>query len=1153
MSDSSSIRPFVPLHVHTHYSLLDGASRVSDLVKTATENNMPAIAITDHGVMYGAVEHFNACKYAGIKPIIGADVCVIDGDITDRSARQPLNQLVLLAKNQTGYQNLVKIITKGQLEGFYYKPRVNWEIIEQYQEGLIALTGDLTGPLARAVLRGNMEEARDRARYLKNLFSDDLYIELCDHGKEPEYRYNVEACKIAAELGIEVVATNDSHFTKPSDVTIHNILLCMQKGKTLQEGGTSDIYGPEYYLKNGNQMAQMFRYLDDTLRERALDNTLAVADKIGFELQQGKSILPDFPLPEGVTLEAALREQVEAGVSERFEGQMTPEIRERMDYELQIINQMGFPAYFLIVADFIKYARDHDIPVGPGRGSAAGSLVAYALGITDINPLEHQLLFERFLNPERVSMPDIDIDFCISRREQVIDYVRRKYGHDRVCQIITFGTLAARASLKAVARVLDIPFAESDRLAKMIPGTPGTKLMDALGKDSELSKACEADPNVKQLVDLALSLEGTACNVGIHAAGVVISKDPLDETVPLQHTKDGQETGQIVAQFSMGDLEKLGLLKMDFLGLRNLTIIDDTVELVRKTTGKTVNMRKLPLDDPKVYEILTAGDTDGIFQLESGGMKALVKDLKPSVFEDIGALVALYRPGPLNSGMVKQFVDRKHGRAQVEYKHPELEPILKDTYGTIVYQEQIMQIAQSLAGYSLGQADLLRRAMGKKKAEIMEKEREGFLAGCIKNQVDEALANELFDTMSEFAAYCFNKSHSAAYALIAYQTAYLKAHFPVEYLSALLSSVQGDLDKIQYYIVTARKMGIRVLSPDVNTSGADFTPTGGDSIRFGLASIKNVGVGVVEAITEARGEKPFQSVEDFCERVDSKVLNRKTLESLINAGAFDSLGVSRKQLFNNVETMAAYAARCAERKITGQVNLFAALGGDGGEAGGGGFGGLILTGDASEYPPEEIQQLEKQLLGFYVSSHPLDSLVDTLPLMVSHPIAELKDTADGTDVVIGGLVSSLQKKITKTNRPIWIGVLEDFTGATEFVMFSDSIEKLGERVSDGGRLIIQGRLQFRGDDAGNHSVVVNDIRPVNDVRPVNLYFEVPPRYEDLHFMRTVLVQHRGFNPVILNFKDGTRIKAGTQFWINGNYEDVKAQFEAHFGPQVRVS
>jgi DNA polymerase-3 subunit alpha len=1156
MSSSPSLRPFVHLHTHTHYSMLDATSRVSDLVKIAAEHEMPAIAITDHGVMYGAVELYNACKGTGVKPIIGVDLAVIDGNITDRSMRQPMHQIVLLCKNETGYKNLVKLVSRAHLEGFYYKPRINWELLRAYSEGLIALTGDLSGPLARPILRGLPEEARERAALLKDIFGENLYIEIADHGKDAEMRFSVEACKIAAELNIELVVTNDTHFSRPGDESIQSILLCMQQGKTLAEGGARELYGPQFYIKSPAEMDGLFRHLDRAVVERALDNTTRIAESIDFKLKQGESILPDFPLAEGDTLETALRREVEAGMVEHY-AEITSQLQERMDFELQIINQMGFPAYFLIVADFIRFARNADIPVGPGRGSAAGSIVAFVLGITDIDPVEHNLLFERFLNPERVSMPDIDIDFCIDRREKVIEYVRNKYGGARVCQIITYGTLAARASLKAVARVMDLPFAESDKLAKMVPFGPSIKLADALQEGMELKKLYDSNPSTKELVDLALALEGTAVSVGMHAAGVVIAKDDLDTLVPVQFTKDGAESGMIVSQYPMGDLEKLGLLKMDFLGLRNLTIIDNTIALVKMSglSDTVPDMRHLPLNDAGVYAMLTEGDTDGVFQLESGGMKALVKDLKPSVFEDIGALVALYRPGPLNSGMVKQFVDRKHGRAQVEYKHPALEPLLKDTYGTIVYQEQIMQIAQSLAGYSLGQADLLRRAMGKKKAEIMEKEREGFLKGCVANNVDEKLANELFTTMSEFAAYCFNRSHSAAYALVAYQTAYLKVHHPVEYLSALLSSVTGDLEKTQFYILAARKMNLKILPPDVGTSGQNFTPDvlpdGGNAIRFGLASIRNVGTGVVESIVQARTEKPFSGLADFCERVDPKVLNRKTLESLINSGAFDKFEHPRKQLFQNVDNMAGYASQCQQRKMTGQASLFSLLAA--GDDGAPEFGGLSLIGEAVEYTADEIQHFEKELMGFYISSHPLDSIMDTLPVLTSHVIRELKDLPDGTEVVIGGLISSLQKKITKTNRPLWIGKLEDVSGETEFVMFSDAVEKLGDKVEEGKKMLLSGRLQFRGDTGDMHSVILSECRSVEGVAPFELHFSQAPKWEVIQALSQLFARNRGSNPVILNFRDGTRIKAGFRFWVNDKREDLTNHLETHFGDVLKVS
>lgn len=1146
----SNIRPFVPLHLHTHYSLLDGATRIPDLVNIAVENNMPAVAVTDHGVMYGAIELYNTAKYAGIKPIVGCEIYLVDGDITDRSTKRNYHHLVLLCKSEKGYKNLVKIVSKAQLEGFYYKPRANWELLEEYSEDLVALTACLAGPIAQPVLRSNPESAIENAKRLKNIYGDDFYIEIQDHHQEAEIRFSTEAVRIAKEVGVELVVTNDSHYSKPKDANMHEILLCMQTGKTIHDTTRMRAYGPDYYIKNGDEMAQLFKHLEWDVVNRALDNTLVIADKCNLEIQQGKSILPEFPLEPGQTEEGYLSHVVDEHAIKRY-GSINQTVRDRLDYELGVINQMGFPAYFLIVWDFINYARTTDVPVGPGRGSAAGSLVAYVLGITNIDPLEHNLLFERFLNPERVSMPDIDIDFCIEKREQVIDYVGKRYGRDRVCQIATFGTLAARAALKGVARVMDIPFAESDKLAKMIPGVPGTKLKEALEPGMELQKVYESDPRIKELVDLALAIEGTACNVGTHAAGVVISKDPLDTIVPLQHSKDGQ----MIAQYTMLDLEKLGLLKMDFLGLRNLTIINNTLDMVEEETGQRLDMDHLPLDDAKVYSLLSAAQTDGVFQLESNGMKALVKDLRPSQFEDINALVALFRPGPLNSGMVKEFVDRKHGRSQVVYKHPSLEPILKDTYGTIVYQEQIMQIAQILAGYSLGQADLLRRAMGKKKAEVMAKEKDGFVQGSVANGVDENLANELFDTMTEFAAYCFNRSHSAAYAFVAFQTAYLKAHYPVPYLSALLSSVRNDLDKIQHYILTARRMGIKILPPDLTKSKLNFTPDG-ESIRFGLASIKNVGIGVVENIVKAREDKPFASLEDFLQRVDPKILNRKTLESLVLCGAFSSFGKSRRQLYYNIDALVQFAQEAQERALTGQVSLFSMLGGgdDSGSESDSSFTGLSLQGPEDEFTPEEIQQYEKTLLGFYVSSHPLDNMTTLLPLIVSHTTDELKDLSDGTEVTVGGLVSNLQRKFTKAGKPLAIGQVEDLASSVEFVIFSETLEKVSEFLVDGSKLLIQGKLQFRGDDSQTYSVVVNNIRPVQQVHPFQLFFEMAPRFEDIAFIGRILSQNKGTNPVILHFKDGSKVKTGPKFWVDEALQSRVSQvLSSHFGANMHIA
>ncbi|NLF82997.1 MAG: DNA polymerase III subunit alpha, partial [Candidatus Gastranaerophilales bacterium] len=731
-------------------------------------------------------------------------------------------------KDKQGYKNLVKLVSIAHIDGFYYKPRVSKKLLEEHKEGLICLSACLSGEIPKKLLQKDYEGAKEVAKYYQNLFGEDFYIELQDHGLEGQRMTNPSLIKIAEVLGIGLVITNDSHYTKQEDALCHDILLCLQTGKTLQDPSRMKFPNDQFYIKNADELRAAFKWMDEEKFNEAIDNTVKISEKCNLILDMGKSILPYYPIPANHTAESYLDKIAREGLVKCYP-EITPALEERFRYELKIIGEMGFAAYFLIVWDFINYSKKNGIPVGPGRGSAAGSLIAYVLGITDIDPVRHNLLFERFLNPERVSMPDIDVDFCIERREKVIKYVSDLYGEDKVCQIITFGTLAARAALKSVARVMDIPYAEADRLAKMIPAIPKTQIDDALQDGMELKKLYDSDEKVKELVDLAKSIEGIKFNIGTHAAGVIIARDPLIETVPVLHSKEKA----VITAYPMSDIEKLGLLKMDFLGLRNLTIIDNTVRMIKEKYNIDLNINRIPLDDAPVYEMLSKGETDGVFQLESSGMKTLVKDLRPSVFEDLGALVALFRPGPLNSGMVGDFVQRKHGRQRIEYQHPSLEPILKDTYGTIVYQEQIMQIAQSLAGYTLGQADILRRAMGKKKPEEMEKQKEIFLTGAVKNGVDSKLAEQLFETMTEFAAYCFNRSHSAAYALLAYQTAYLKAHYPVEYMSALLSSVSSNQDKIQLYIAECQKMGINVLPPDINKSKADFTPDG-NSIRFGL-------------------------------------------------------------------------------------------------------------------------------------------------------------------------------------------------------------------------------------------------------------------------------------------------------------------------------
>jgi len=1136
------LRAYVPLHLHTEYSLLDGATRIKEVLKHAKENNMPASAITDHGVMYGAVEFYRTAKEEGIKPIIGCEVYLIEGDILDKSKKVPHNHLVLLAKDKKGYRNLVKLVSIAHIDGFYYKPRINHEVLEKYHEGLIALSACLGGEIPRALLNDDYEKAKEKTLYYKNLFGKDFYMELQDHGIDGQKKINPTLIKLAEEMEIELVITNDSHYTKKEDAVCHDMLLCMQTGKTRNDPSRMKFANNEFYIKNAEELRVSFDWLEEETFNRAIDNTVKISEKCNLILDMGKSILPNYPIPKNHTVESYLDKIVRENLLKRYE-KITPELEDRIRYELKIIGEMGFAAYFLIVWDFIKYARDNEVPVGPGRGSAAGSLVAYSLGITEIDPIRHNLLFERFLNPERVSMPDVDIDFCIEKREKVINYVTETYGKDKVCQIITFGTLAARAAMKSVARVLDIPYSESDKYAKMIPTLPKTKIDDALQKGMDLKKLYDTNPQVKELVDLAKAVEGIKYNIGTHAAGVIISRDPLSEIVPVQYSKEKS----VITAYPMGDIEKLGLLKMDFLGLRNLTIIDKTVKAIKKRHGIEIDIDKISLDDEKVYEMLSRGETDGVFQLESSGMKTLVKDLKPSVFEDLGALVALFRPGPLNSGMVGNFVQRKHGRAKVEYKDPRLEPILNDTYGTIVYQEQIMQVAQLLAGYTLGQADILRRAMGKKKTDEMDKQRELFVSGAVKNKVEPKVAEELFDTMTEFAAYCFNRSHSAAYAFLAYQTAYLKAHYPVEYMSALLSSVSSNQDKIQQYIVECQKMGMETLPPDINKSGSDFTPDG-NNIRFGLASVKNVGEGVVEQIVQGRENEEYKSFYDFCIKVELKQFNKRTLESLIKAGAFVSIEKSRKQLLENFDSALNSAIRENEAKASGQMNLFAMMSGGNAPV-------FMLSGSSEdEFLDSEIQGFEKDLLGFYVTSHPLSGIKDQLPFLTTHNISELTDLREGSLVTICGLISSIRLITTKTGKMLKVGVIEDLTGSVEFVAYSEILNKFGEFLEPESKVIIGGKLQHRGDEEISVSVMINNVSKVENCNIVNINLSENMKFEEIIALKDLLIEHKGSDPVVFNIGDNgnpVKILASSSYWTQAT-NDLQNIIKNHFKSEVEI-
>lgn len=1136
------MKPYVPLHLHTEYSLLDGATRIKDLLRYAKENNMPAAAITDHGVMYGAVEFYRTAKEEGVKPIIGCEVYVIDGDLADRQSKLPNFHLVLLAKNKQGYKNLVKLVSIAHLEGFYYKPRINKKLLEEHKEGLIASSACLSGEIAKKLLQKDPNGARAAAKYYKDLFGEDFYIELQDHGLEGQRMTNPTLIKIAQELDIGLIITNDSHYTKKEDALCHDILLCLQTGKIRSDNSRMKFPNEEFYIKNPEQLRESFKWLDEEIFNTAIDNTVNIAEKCNLILDMGESILPHYPIPPNHTVESYLEKVVRQGLDERYK-EITPELEARVKYEIEIIEKMGFSAYFLIVWDFMRYARENDVPIGPGRGSAAGSIVAYALGITEIDPIRHNLLFERFLNPERVSMPDVDIDFCIDKREKVINYVSELYGKDKVCQIITFGTLAARAALKSVARVMDVPYSESDKLAKMIPSIPKTKIDDALVEGMELKKIYDKEPKVKELVDLAKSIEGIKFNVGTHAAGVIISRDPLTDIVPIQNSKDGA----VITTYPMGDLEKLGLLKMDFLGLRNLTIISNTVKLLKERQGIEIDINNISLDDAKVYEMLSKGDTDGVFQLESSGMKTLVKDLKPSVFEDLGALVALFRPGPLNSGMVGDFVQRKHGRQKVEYKHPALEPILNDTYGTIVYQEQIMQIAQSLAGYTLGQADLLRRAMGKKKAEEMNKQKDLFMSGSQKNGVDPKLAEELFNTMTEFAAYCFNRSHSAAYAFLAYQTAYLKAHYPVEYMSCLLSSVSTNQDKIQQYIAECQKMGIEVLPPDINKSGAEFTPDE-NNIRFGLCSVKNVGAGVVEEIVKGRQDEEYKSFYDFCTKVELKQFNKRTLESLIKSGAFSSIEKSRKQLFENLDSAMNSAIRENEARASGQMSLFSIM------AATQAMPTFQLSGSDEEFPDSEIQSFEKDYLGFYITSHPLSGIKDQLPFLTTHQISELKEMPEGAIVTICGLITTVRQLYTKNNKMLKVGTIEDLTGKVEFVAYSEILEKFGSFIEPESKVVFSGKIQYRGDEESVPNLMVNNVSRVENCNIVNVFLSPDLKFEEVMALRDFLSERKGSDPVILNVKNNgsmMKVLSASNYWVRCDCELTNI-IENHFRSKVDV-
>lgn len=1151
-------KQYVPLHVHSEYSLLDGAIRVKDLVDFAKENDMPAVALTDHGVMYGDMELYTTAKENGVKPILGCEFYVHDGDIEEKNKlHNPCYHLVLLAKDKAGYANLIKLVSVAWCKGRYMHPRINFDILKEHHEGLICLSACLGGEVLQNLLKDDYEAAKATAQRYKDLFGDDYYIELQDHGIEEQKRTNPPLIKLANELGIKMVITNDSHYLRREDADMHDTLLCMQTNSDKDDPNRFHFPNNEFYVKTAEQLRDSFKWMDSDTFDECIKNTVDIAEKCHLILELGKSPLPDYKVPAGHTIESYLEYLVYEGCKKRY-GEISPELKERIDYEIGVIEQMGFAAYFLITWDFIHYAKTHGIPVGPGRGSAAGSVVAYALEITDLDPIQHKLLFERFLNPERFTMPDIDIDFCIERRGEVIDYVTQKYGEDKVCQIITFGTYAAKAALKGICRILKVPFSESNKLASLIEPAielaqatnPKAKtLKDAMQFDgSELKSMYDKDEQlpagdpmegktvgVKKIVDLAIGIEGIKNNTGTHAAGVIIAPEPLDHILPVQPSKDGiVQTGYPPHDVT----EVLSLLKMDFLGLRNLTTIYKTVDLIKEQQGIELKINDIPLDDKPVYDMLMTGDTDGVFQLESQGMKNLVKRLKPDVFEDLGALVALFRPGPLDSGMVTDFVERKHGRQAITYAHPLLEPVLKDTYGTIVYQEQIMQVFQVLADYSLGQADMVRRMMGKKKVDEMEKQKTKFIERSAQHGMSSEDAIALFNQILAFASYCFNRSHSAAYAFVAYQTAYLKCHYPVEYLSALLSSVAGDQDKTQLYIEEAQKKGIKVLPPDINHSMSTFTPDKGN-IRFGLASIKQVGEAVIEEIIKERAANgPFKSIYDYCKRLDSKCSNKKTLEGLIKAGAFANIEKSRKQLWDNIEYITATASKEAKARESGQGSLFDLLGDTSAieEA------KFQLSGSDEEYDQRQIQNFEKEFLGFYVTSHPLATIRDKLPFLMTHKISEVMPLPNEKLVTICGLITATRQIPTKKDPTKFLRfvTVEDLSGKIDLIAFNGKIQEYGQYLEPEQRVIISGKVSKRGDDEAP-VILIDNVKTVDNSNIFTLELKDDLKYEELVFLKNILCEYQGSDPVMLKVEDEdgmSKILAASMFWVESSNDLV---------------
>ena len=1143
---------FVHLHVHTEYSLLDGSNKIKEYVARVKELGMNSAAITDHGVMYGVIDFYRAAKAAGIKPILGCEVYVAPGSRFDKTpgsnSEDRYYHLVLLAENQKGYENLTKIVSKGFVDGYYYKPRVDLELLETYHEGLIALSACLAGEVQKYLLRGMYGDALEAAKRYENIFGKgNFFLELQDHGMQEQTLVNQQLLRLAEETGIELVATNDVHYTYAEDEKPHDILLCIQTGKKLDDEDRMRYEGGQYFVKSEDEMRALFPYA-----LKALENTQKIADRCHVEIEFGVTKLPKFGVPAGYTAWEYLNKLCFDGLNKKY-GNPEGELTERLNYELGVIRNMGYVDYFLIVWDFINYARTNGIMVGPGRGSAAGSIVSYCLGITNIDPIKYQLLFERFLNPERVSMPDIDIDFCFERRQEVIDYVVRKYGAEKVAQIVTFGKLLAKGVIRDVGRVMDLPYAFVDSIAKMVPAELNITLDKALEMNSELRGLYEKDEQVKELIDMSKRLEGLPRHSSMHAAGVVICQESVDEYVPLSLGADGSVT----TQFVMTTLEELGLLKMDFLGLRTLTVIQNAVQLAEKNTGKKIDIDHIDYNDKAVLDSIGTGKTDGIFQLESAGMKSFMKELKPQSLEDIIAGIALYRPGPMD--FIPQYIKGKNDQSAISYDCPQLEPILKSTYGCIVYQEQVMQIVRDLAGYTLGRSDLLRRAMSKKKGDVMQKERQNFVygnpeegvPGCIANGIDEATANKIYDEMIDFAKYAFNKSHAAAYAIVSYQTAYLKYYYPVEFMAALMTSVIDNAGKVAEYIYTCRQMGINILPPDINAGEGRFS-VDGNNIRYGLMAIKSVGRPVIDAIVKEREENgPFKHLKDFIERLSGKEVNKRTIESFIKAGALDSLNGTRKQFMVIYVKILEQVNQEKKYSLTGQMTLFDMVS----EEQKSEFD--IPLPDVGEYEQETLLAFEKEVLGIYISGHPMEEYeakwrksitATTLDFQLDEETGHTK-VREGERAIIGGMITGKTIKHTKNNKTMAFLSVEDLMGTVEVVVFPRDYENNRMHLEEDTKVFVKGRVSEEDDAASK--LICETIIPFEDV-PCELWIQFPdiPAYQAEESALFNMLQHSEGKDQIVIFcakeKGVKRLPANRNVRVDGELLD---KLTTYFGKE----